>query len=96
MTHIQFAREGGTCVWVIGVGGGSLAVDRVEHLGDGVLAFRFLPVHIFVTWCLMDIDAGHTGTLLAPVVLLLHHQIELAQGIMAVAVFFFIKCQWLE
>ena len=96
MTHIQFAGEGGTCVWVIGGGGGSLAVDRIEHLGDGVLAFRFLPVHVFVAWYLMDIDAGHTGTFLAPVVLLLHHQIELAQGIMAVTVLLLVKCQWLE
>ena len=96
MTHVQFAGEGGTCAWVIGVGGGCLAVDGVEHLGDGVLALRFFAVHVFVAGGLMDVDAGDAGPFLAPVVLLLHHQVEFAEGIMAVAVSLLVKCQGLE
>ena len=96
MTHVQFAGEGGTCAWVIGVGGGSLAVDGAEHLGDGVLALRFFAVHVFVAGGLMDVDAGDTGPFLTPVVLLLHHQVEFAEGIMAVAVLHLVECLGLE
>ena len=53
-------------------------------------------VHVFVAGGLMDVDAGDTGPFLTPVVLLLHHQVEFAEGIMAVAVLLLVECHGLE
>ena len=70
--------------------------DTLEHLRDGVFPLRTLPEHVFLTHGRFQVDTGHARAFLAAVVLLLHHQVELFQGIPVRAVFPFVVGAWLQ
>ena len=72
------------------------AVHPAEDLGDGVFAFSPFPEHILLTWGICQVDASYSRTLLAAVVLLLHHQVELVKAIPAGTVFVLVVSERLE
>ena len=67
MAHIQFASH--------------LLGNAREYLGDGILALGLLAEHILRARLLGETHRGDTGTLLPPVVLFLHHQVELVEAV---------------
>ena len=73
VTHVKLPRE--------------TAGDPLEHFSDGIFPLRPLTEHIFFTDWGIEVDTTHSGTLLAAVVLLFHHQIEFFQCIPVRAVF---------
>ena len=58
-----------------------LLVHDTEDIGHGVLALRPLAEHILITRLRLELHGRHAGALLATVVLLLHHQIELVEAV---------------
>ena len=67
-----------------------------EDFGDGILALGALPEHVFCPHGGFQVDAGHAGTFLASVVLLLHEQVEFVESVLADAVFFLVVFQGLK
>ncbi len=101
VTHIQLAGEGQL---VEGLGVDlllfhhllNLAVCRAEDLSDGVGALGALAEHILVTGLGVELHRRDAGALLSAVVLLLHHQIELAERPFPRTVLLLVIAQWLQ
>ena len=95
MSHIHLADVRHRSFRLIFGGVSYLMIDRLEHLGDGILTLGLLAIHILVPWFLVELDTSQTCTLLTSVMLLLHHQIELLKGIAVSAVFLLVVFEWL-
>ena len=76
MPHEQLARE--------------IFVGLGKDLGDGILAKRLVAEHILLARLGIEMDRRYARPLLTAVMLLLHHQIELAHSPLVAAVFLFI------
>ena len=96
VSHVEFAHVRYRSIRFVSDGMRYLVIHRLKDLGDGILALRLLAVHVFMPRSLVQFHAGHSGTFLSPVVLLLHHQVQLLQGVVLRAVFLLIVFQWLE
>ena len=102
MAHVEFAGEGqtGRGVSRIGEALGSdvaiLAVDRLEDLRDGARPSGPLTKHILLAGRGAELDAGEPRAVLPAVVLLLHEEVELVEGIHPGAVFTMIILERLE
>ena len=67
-----------------------------ENLSNRALALRLLTEHILRTDWSVKVDTSNTGTLLASVVLFLHHQIQLPQSPVARTVLLLIVANRLQ
>ena len=82
VSHVQLADE--------------RIIYALEYFGDGILALSPFTEHIFLAGRSIQVYTSNTGSLLPTVVLLLHHQIEFVQSIVAHAVFLLVKAQRLQ
>ena len=73
-----------------------LLLHGTENLGDSIRAFGTLTEHIFRTGHGVKIDTRHTGTFLSPVVLFLHHKIELVKAEHPRSVLLLVVFQWFQ
>ena len=102
MSHIEFSRVGKLAHLLTLIQTGVVQhrditlVDGVEDFGDGVGALGPLAEHILIAGFRIELHTGHARTLLAAVVLFLHHQIELVEAVHPRAVFFLIIIEWLQ
>ena len=80
--HQQFARH--------------RLADAREYLGDGILAFSLFAKHVLLARRCGEAHRGHSRTLLASIVLFLHHQVELVEPVGPRTVFLLIVCQRLQ
>ena len=67
-----------------------------EYLSDGILALGTLTEHIFLAGRSVKTYERHAGTLLAAVVLLLHHKVELVNAVAARAILLAVILQRLK
>ncbi len=87
MPHVELAHEGQVGLGPFGVGQllgrevAELALHGAEYLGDGVRPFGPFTKHILVAGLCVELAACYASALLTAVVLFLHHQIELVEGI---------------
>ena len=100
--HVEFAGEGeggggvGGVVELLWGDVAVVAVDGVEDFGDGVGAGGALAEHVFFAGLGAELDAGEAGSVLSAVVLLLHEEVELVEGVHPGAVLVVVILQGLE
>ena len=56
-------------------------LHRSENLSNGIGSFCLFTKHVFIAGLGMEFHTSHSGSFLAAVVLLLHHQIEFVQPV---------------
>ena len=87
MSHIEFAGKRKFFLSELGISQLlwsqilEVGIRFTKNLGNGILTFSTLTEHILMSRFATKLDTSHTSTFLATVVLLLHHQIELVEGI---------------
>ena len=82
MSHEEFSRK--------------VIMGARENLRDGILALCLFTKHIFLSWHSFEVDGSDARSLLSSVVLLLHHQIELVQSVVACTIFLLIILNWFQ